>query len=131
MLDRKTLQRRVALLDVGVAAATEIRAMDGGTRQRVANALLRIVVSREQRTLRTLGQLGKGLCAGIGDRATDTQHLLKLPLRIDEDGIFFFGQCMADDGSGRCAGAHLLRGALRAGVDTQRAVAAPRWRARI
>ena len=85
MVNVKSGQRRVPLLNIGIAAAAEITAVNGGPHQRVADALLPVVVSRKELLLFFERKAGKHLGAGIGDGSPDAQKFLEGNRGIYED----------------------------------------------
>ncbi len=118
--DGERVQRRVALLHVGVAGAAEVGAVDRGARQAVADALLRVVV-RLQQPLLVLGrERGEHLGAGVGDGAADSQQRLVGLVRIDENRDLAFHRLPAGR-QPRAAGERQALGRTGGrGVDVQR-----------
>ncbi len=85
MVNVKGGQCRVPLLDIGIAAAAEITAVDGGPHQRIADALLPVIICREELLLLFRRKAGEHLGAGIRDGSPDAQEFLEGDYRIYED----------------------------------------------
>jgi len=85
VINAEALQLAVFRLDILVAAAGKIAALDIGARQGVADPPLRIKIGREQLLLLRLREAEKGLSRRIGQGSADSDQGLKGVRWIDKD----------------------------------------------
>src|SRR3989441_3718919 len=81
----------VPLVDVRVALAREVTAVDVGPAQGIPDHPVGAVIRLQQLFLSCSGQFREGLGRGIGQRPADSNHGLERFPRIDEDVYLPFG----------------------------------------
>ena len=115
--DGERLQVLVALVDIRVALAREVTAVDVGPAQGVPDPAVGAVIGSDQFVLWGRGQFREGLGRGIGQGSADSNERLKRSPRIDEDVDLSLGCRLRRRERQRIGRRQPESGALGRGVD--------------